>query len=348
MTRFPGATVFQTYSWARAYSEWSPRDIPVFIYVRDRADNIVAQLLLFVANEFERRGARYNRILRFAPSRLGLGNRIRWSYGPLVLDRSRSSDILNAILCAVTGIARDRNVVLVDGASPPLTYSSETYLDAFRKQSKRIMEWGTFITDVTRDEQTIWENLNKKVRNDVRRAEKEIVVKEVTSDELLLEYASLLLRFNAVRRRIFSKPEIANRWYRIFWKWGNQCQSTQKLFLAYKGNQPCAGLVVNGFNGNVTQHDVISDGSKGNLGGPLLTWHAIKWAHHTGFKTFDFVGVNPSSSASEKERAIYFYKSKWAGVYRTHYRILKIMKPFKEKLGWISEKALQRFQAVGI
>jgi hypothetical protein len=334
LSRSSSATVFQSYQWARAYLE-ALHDIPLFLTVRDKSENVVAQLLLFVVNEFERRlSPRYNRYLRFVPSRLGVGTRLVWSYGPIIHDESLVAEILESILEEADKLAHEWGATQIYGISPPLETHSDEYRDTYRRSSYTVQDWGTFVTDVTRDEQTIWSALDKKTRNDIRRAESRIVIREVTDRGLLAKFALLSAKFNEVKR---GRPEAseAMKYYDVFWKWLHRSDQSvspaSNVFLAFEDEQPRAGLMLNSFNGNVTQHSVISDGAKGNLGGPLLTWQAIRWAHSCGCKTLDLVGVNPSPSNPE-EKGIYFYKSKWGGTFRRQYNLLRIVKPLGVKL----------------
>lgn len=348
------STVSQTYQWSQAYLE-ALRDIPLFLTVRDRTDTVVAQLLLFVINEYERRlSPPYNRALRFLPSRLGTGTKLIWSYGPVIHDMSRAKTVLKLILEEVDELAREWNVTQIYGTTPPLVDHTDEYRDPYARSSYRIVDWGTFIVDATRDVNTIWGSLDNKftitttrsdyttttatvgtttTRNDIKRAADKMIVREVTDDDLLLKFASLSLRFNEAKR---GRPneESAIRYYKIFWNNLHYSKRTlspiSKLFIAFQDKEPRAGLMLNSFSGNVTQHNVVSDGSKGNLGGTLLTWHAIGWAHSCGFKTLDLTGVNPNPSSPE-ERGIYSYKSKWSGSFRTQYNLIKVLKPFKTK-----------------
>ncbi len=324
------ATVFQTSLWAKVYSEYE-KDTPIFIYVKDRADTIVAQLLLFVMNKDQYEPGQYSRALRFASSKLGIGTRILWNYGPLIQNKTHIRDILQLILHEVKRIAKDWNATLIAGSSPPLTHLDDAYLRVYADDPYQINKWGTFIVDVVHDEEILWSRLDKKARNDVRRAEKKTVIKEVTDDEHLVEYALLAAKFNKTKRGIISNRENAIRWFRTHWKCMHESNIQGRLILAYQNESPVAGLQLYSFNGNVTQHAVLNDGSIANLGGPLLTWNAIKCAHSIGARTFDFVGVNPSPS-DQKEKAIYFYKSKWGGDLRTLYKYTRIVDPLKVKL----------------
>jgi hypothetical protein len=349
LARSPYSTIAQTYQWSQAYLE-ALRDIPLYLTVRDQTDTVVAQLLLFVINEYERRmSPPYNRVLRYLPSRLGTGTRLVWSYGPVIHAPSQTTEILKVILDTTDRVAEEWKVAQIYGITPALDDRVQEYGDLYRA-SYRVQDWGTFVTDVTVEEDVIWNSFDNKTRNDVRRAERNLTVVEVTDDTLLSKFASLAVKFNDVKR---GKPNVdaALSYYRIFWKYlceTNAPGSLTKFLLAFDGQEARAGVMLSSFNGNVTQHSVLSDGSKGNLGGPLLTWHAIKWAHSHGLRTLDLVGVNPSPTSPE-EKGIYFYKSRWAGAYRTQYNLIKVLKPFKTKVfaGYVKvQKGLWNLQGI--
>ena len=173
----------------------------------------------------------------------------------------------------------------------------------------------------------------------------------MTDDNLLRRFASLSVKFNEVKR---GRPneEAALKYYRIFWDKFHEAAAgpapISTFFLAFQDDEARAGLTLNGFNGNVTQHSVISDGSKGNLGGPLLTWHAIKWARSGGQRTLDLVGVNPAPTSPE-EKGIYFYKARWGGTFRTQLNLIKVLKPLKTKVfaGYLMlQKQVWRVQGI--
>lgn len=343
LAKCPAATAFQSYPWATAYHA-ALNDIPIFVHVRDEHDDIVAQLLLFVINQYERETPPYNRILRYVPSHLAVGTRIVWQYGPLIQKKSDASRITDAILDAVLNIAKEWSATQIYGTSSPLVDHSPRSLSAYKTRGFLVRNWGTFITDTGRTLDQIWASLDKKARNDVRRAEKELTIKDVESEDELRDFAALLTKFNRTKRGIVHAEEAALRYYKAFWKHlhvlDREPFQAYRQFLTYRGDQAVAGLVINSLNGNVTQHSVISDGSRSNLGGPLLTWHAIRWSNTFGSKTLDLVGVNPLSSDS-KERAIYFYKSKWAGTFRDQYHFIMVRDRFKDRI-FLASNLVQR------
>jgi len=334
LLKYPDSTVSQTYAWARAYSE-GLGDRPLFLQVRDGRDDVVAQLLMFKINYYERSDPSYNQLLRRVGSSLGIGGNLVWHYGPLVQDKFRTAETMNAILGAVNAILKASKATLAFGTSPPLGRVSDECLDAYRSSSYSVKEWGSFIIDVTRDEEVLWRSLNKKTRNDVRRAEKTMYVKDVTDGTLIAEFASLLVEYDEHRWNLAIDKERTVQYYRTFTRCmhesGGALLPAYKVILAYEGDKARAGLVLQCFNGNATQYSVISDGSQGNLGGPLLTWHAIRWAHSFGARTLDLVGVNPSPK-DVKEQSIYFYKSKWGGEFRMHYHFIRNLRPFRSWL----------------
>lgn len=257
-----------------------------------------------------------------------------WACGPIIHDKTRAANILESILREVYSLAREWNATQIYGTSPPLVDNMEKNGETFSHRSFLIQEWGTFITDVTCGQETIWNSLDKKTRNGVRRAEaRGISIREVTDEDLLSEFARLSTRFNQMKKGTPDIEEVI-RYYKTFLKCFHESYQTaspsSSLLLAYE-KEPRAGLMLNSFNGNVTQHNVISDGSRGNLGGPLLGWEAIKWAQTNSCRTLDLVGVNPTTSNPEEE-GICFYKSQWGGAFRKQYNVIKIMKPLNAKV----------------
>ena len=76
-----------------------------------------------------------------------------------------------------------------------------------------------------------------------------------------------------------------------------------------------------------------------NVGGPLLTWHAIKWAKESGFKTYDFSGgeSDPKNEKdykrySEQWDSLFSYKKKWGGEEIPYFQFIKIVNEKSYKL----------------
>jgi hypothetical protein len=328
---YPASTICQTHSWATALSTVLKYK-PIFIRVKDDNGSTAGQLLLFVEDEFERAFPPYNALFRFAGRKLGLGRNLVWQYGPLIAKNDRSVEVLRLILRTIDTIARDWNITEIHGTTPPLDTVNE-YLVEYN-QTCSTLEWGTFIVNTTRDEEILWRALEKTAREDVRRAKKQnMTVKEVTNESLLLDYAALAAKYSNLKRNVLVNAEAVAKAYQVSWRcMQSATDGLYRMFLAVRNNEPKAGLSVYAFNGNATQYNLINDGSPGNPGGSLLTWNVIRWAHSSGMKTLDLTGVNPSPQADDKEKAIYRYKSKWGGTYRTHYHIMRKSSPFRARL----------------
>jgi lipid II:glycine glycyltransferase (peptidoglycan interpeptide bridge formation enzyme) len=75
-----------------------------------------------------------------------------------------------------------------------------------------------------------------------------------------------------------------------------------------------------------------------SVGGPALTWHAIKWAKERGMRIYDFSGVlapsddGKNDSYREQWEGLTKYKRKWGGQEYPYYHFIKIIHPLRYKL----------------
>jgi len=116
--------------------------------------------------------------------------------------------------------------------------------------------------------------------------------------------------------------------------------------LAYKDDKLLAGLRIGRFNGIAYTHKAINAYSQpANVAGPLLTWHAIKWAKELGFNTYDLSGgesepknEKDSKRYSEQWNSLLSYKRKWGGEEFPYFHFIKIINKKSHKLFRILSK----------
>lgn len=168
----------------------------------------------------------------------------------------------------------------------------------------------TFIIDTTKPEKEIWSAVDKDAgRWAVRKAEKLgiYVIEAKTETELKEYYEKLCLD---TRERIEIEPYPFEYLKKIREVLGEGC----KLFIAKKGNEPIAGIMLMVFNGCATVCSVAT--STENLkthAGDLIWWHAISWSCKNKISYFDLSGIDPLAPEGSKFHKIFMFKKKWGG-----------------------------------
>lgn len=311
---------------------------PLFIYVFDESNIVQAQLGLIILNSASRfsSGLFLGSITNF----FGLATRAMWTSGPIIHTRNKKSriEILDVIIEAMESIAESYNLVLIGGYSPPQDLQvDEEYKIEFKKNKYEIINLHTYTTDLTQSIDEIWDGVLKKPKGDVTRAfRKNIVVKEVENNNDLKEYAVLLKKWRESKGAEIKDPL---KFVERYWNYYKTMESG-RIFLAYEEGELISGLRVGCFNGIVYTQEVINNYEKpSNLGGTLLTWHAVQWAKNSKMRVYDFSGISDgpenvkkNQNQNKKWLSLEFYKSKWGGKKFMYYQFLKIRKKKKYRL----------------
>lgn len=316
------STMYQVPSYLDVYKQVFDSK-PFFIMVKKK-NKVVGQLAILIHTKYYWKDA--NVVSKTIGSKLNLNSILRWEYGPIIHDSFDKEEILNELLMAVERISEENNVTMIRGTtSPLLTFD---YSKIFAKYGYRCSKWATFITDLHKDPQTLYDTLSKETRYDIRKSEKNVLELEIV-DSLpsFQEYARLAFssRIRAGERRkenpLFVKKFWENQYHRGY----------LKVFLARKNGELLGAIENMVFNKNVIQYGVVNAPKTHPLGGTFLTWNAIKWSIENNCHTYDMGGINPVPQ-NEKEKSINFYKSKWGGKRLDYGRYIKIRKTAKSKL----------------
>jgi len=198
---------------------------------------------------------------------------------------------------------------------------NEEYLHLFQQNKFVTSQEVTFISDLTKPIDYLWQNVSKKTRGDVNRAKRRnIIVKEVQTVEDLKEF--LMLHKSWAQTKGL---EIIDPFKDLDKLWHNHKSGTEKFFLAYQNEKLISGLRIACFNGIAYTHFVVSSYSEStSLGGTLLTWSAVEWGKNTGVRLYDFSG-GPKSSL-DNNHTLLFYKKKWGGDEHIHHNMVKTQK----------------------
>jgi peptidoglycan pentaglycine glycine transferase (the first glycine) len=328
------SSFFQTYEYLQCES--SSKNFPMFIYIFDEKNEIKAQLGVIVRQSIS---IYSSSILRKCFSNFSsLSRKISWAGGPILYEENniKRLKIIQELIKALEEISQSFNIAIIDGYTPPYDFLVNNYLNTLTEENYNIQKFFTFITELDINIDQIWNKIYKNTSRDILRAEKrEIKIKELETIEELEQYFNLNSKW-AKTKGIESSLDIEYK--KSYWKYYQS--KKEKIFLAYEGDELVTGHRLGCFNGIIYSHLVTNSYLKPtSLGGPLLTWHAIKWAKESGYKKYDFSGgETPPLDKSQNQKyekqwgSLLKYKSRWGGNEFPYYHIFKINRKTSYKL----------------
>ena len=322
----PASTAYQVSDYYQPY-QLSYESKPVYISVTDPRGKIVGQLSAVIhTTDF---WSEPNIISKLIGSKLDFGSTLSWFHGPIVHDQENSEEILSIILDSIDKIAIENKVNLVKGSSAPMMTNIDS--KSFKKTGYTINPWITYITDLKREVDEIYNSLHNKTRYDIRKGEKkglefEVVSKKESFDLYLEVKYQEEKKIEKVRK--LNKKFADNVWETSYKK------GYEKMFLARFEGKPIAAIVSVLFNKNLVQMGVGNSPDRNLYGGPFLTWNSIKWAAENNFLTYDVGGSNPFPT-SKKEEGINLFKSKWASKKIEYFMFTKVFNKTRSKLSTV-------------
>lgn len=333
------STFFQTKEYL-SYKD--PMRFPQFILVINKKNEIVGQLGLTITKERRAYSTKFLKQVMKITSKLG--NRGSWVGGPIIFSEEKKErlDILDLIIQALDKIAKENNLMIIDGYSPPQDFLVDyNYKEQFLKNGYQIENFATLMSYLNQSMDDLWNKVKKSARNDVTKAKREnIIVKEISDKTDLINYKKLNQEWAKTKGFQIANPD------KIDQHWEYLTSGIQKFFLAYQNNKILAGLRVGFFNKIAYTHQVLNSYSKaGNVAGPLLSWHAIEWAKKEGLSIYDFSGgkASPKNESDhqnydEQWKSLFAYKQKWGGEEIPYYHFIKIINKERYKLFRILSK----------
>lgn len=330
----PSSTTYQTSNWAQVYHEVYGSK-PVFIAIEKPNGELVGQLTTVIHNRYF--WIKSNIIAQTLGIKLNLRTYINWFYGPIIYDESLTNEIIHEIILALDKLSKDNNVQMIRGASIPVQKSNTIYKNLGYQEAK----WSTYIIDLTKSIDTLFNSLDKNTRYDIRKSEKNDLdfkfadTKDELEQYLNLKYDSIERGGGKIIKNSKKREKIISAFNNAHWNLLHK-KGLEKLFLVKQNDELLGGITCFTFNQNMFQHGVGNSSNTKLLGGTFLTWNAIKWGIENRFHNFDLGGVNPNPS-STKEQQIDFYKSKWGGQKLDYVVYTKTLDKLKVKLGAILE-----------
>jgi len=299
------SNICQTYEWALV-----SRKKPLFFVVIDKNDAWIAGWLIF-------------------ESKLPFLKTISIFSEPIIMVEKEKDIIIDLLWDNI----EKRKPIFVEW----LDYANSKWGDKnffINKKFDKIIEYGSYVLDLEKDNQVIWDAIDKKHRNVIRNAEKRgVIIKETTN---IKKY--YFLSQETYRRSMAAGPSF-QAFKKVFDSLGssNMC----RIFFAEKDGKIMAAAFMLLCGEKVTYwHGATSDNSI--LGSSnLLHWHLIKKFKSKKFKFYDFGGA--SFEGEGKVKGINTFKKKFGGDLKIFYggnkiyssggfKLFRILKEIKLKL----------------
>ena len=305
---------------------------PIFISVLDEKNAVVGQLgLLIIKTSVQYGGAIFQKLSKIIS---GVSTRGIWQYGPTIHTENKmeKKEILRMILKANNEIIKKYNLVFIEGYSAPLDVSlCDEEIKEYEKYGYNTKKFVAFLTDLKKPIEEIWKNVQQYAKKNVNRAAKRgVTVKELKTFEDSKQAISLFQKWGKTKGLIISDPEQQLKKF-----WDRQNSGFEKTFLAFKEEQLVSSITISHFNNIVVPIQVLNSYSSiaRNLGGPALTWYAIKWSKEFKFGIYDITGgplLPENEQVNDKKRpfSLIHYKKKWGGKQYIHYHFIKINKKY--------------------
>ena len=328
---------YATFYQSSKFLEADESRFPIFIYIVDEKNNVKGQLALSI---LKKQSALSSKKLKSYMDKISnLGNRGTWVSGPIIHSRSKEErvKILEKIFDAINEVIEKFDLILIDGYSPPQDMQvDKKYTNLFKKNNFKNEKFVTFVFDVEKPLEAIWSEVQKYMRVGVRRSEKRgISIIELKTKQQLEEYFKLENQWSKTKG---IKDELDLSTLDIEWSKINS--GFKKIFLAYKNRELISALKIVHFNKIVLPIKVLSSYSHPtSLGGPILTWTAIKWTKENKMRMYDLTGgeapPKTGKNLSDYEKrwgGIMKYKRKWGGEELEYHHFIKVQNDSKYKL----------------
>jgi len=322
------STYLQTVEYLNVNS--NENTFPIFISVLDEKNAVVGQLgLLIIKTSVQYGGALFQKLSKIIS---GVSTRGIWQYGPTIHTENKmeKKEILRMILKANNEIIKKYNLVFIEGYSAPLNVSlCDEEIKEYEKYGYNTKKFVAFLTDLKKPIEEIWKNVQHYAKKNVNRAAKRgVTIKELKTFEDSKQAISLFQKWGKTKGLIISDPEQQLKKF-----WDRQNSGFEKTFLAFKEEQLVSSITISHFNNIVVPIQVLNSYSSiaRNLGGPALTWYAIKWSKEFKFGIYDITGgplLPENEQVNDKKRpfSLIHYKKKWGGKQYIHYHFIKINK----------------------
>lgn len=303
----PHGNIFQTPEMAEIYMQTKRRE-PIFIAALSNDGEIIALMQAMAISEID--------------GSLGcFSGRSIIQGGPLFIESDKSSTALKSLMENYDKIAHKKGLytqirnlhdnINISHIFKGLGYKYENHLNYF--------------VDLTKSREELWENLSKKRRNGIRKAEKNgVIIEEIENRNLISSFYELIQE--TYRNAKLPLADIT------FFKSAFEILGPNKMvkFFLAKYKDKYIGAI-----GILIYKKIIYDWYAGAslehlhlCPNDILTWHAIEWGHEKGYQTFDFGGAGKT----DKEYGVRDFKKQFGGNLVNLGRYTKVYSPIRMKI----------------
>ena len=181
----------------------------------------------------------------------------------------------------------------------------------------------TFLVDLKKPVDELWNNLEKSARYDVRKATKSgLSVRLAEKRSEIEEYYKLFV--DTANRVGFGTDSRSKTFYYDIWDklYG---KGLVKIFFTEFNNEVIAGIVCLLYKTTIIEFDAATlNEYRSYQPHSLLNWHVLEWAHQNGFEWLDLAGADLSN--------LYQFKKKWGGELYDYFVFTKTYPSLKYKL----------------
>ena len=299
-------TIYQT----KEFSDYllTTNQEPIFLKFLDSKGEIIGQLLLTkkIRPKLEKFSSFIDTVRR------GKNYVLKWSYGPVFFDETKSDEIWDKLL----EYLKSRNPIVKGTTHPFSPTLSKNFKNFFQAT-----DWCTFILDLQKSKEEIYKNIDKhSAKKNIDRAiNRGVIIEEIKDLKTLEEYNDLI---NTKKKEMkINTIDFENR--------KNHFHFLSKVgyrgFLAKMDDIPISGLFFSYFNNYMIESGLARsaiDYEKKLYSQDLIKWKIIEWGIENKMNWFDFAGANPKPQ-NQKEEGILRYKKKWGGKQYQYYIIGK-------------------------
>lgn len=182
--------------------------------------------------------------------------------------------------------------------------------EAFAAAGFEAKPCATFIIDLSRPRDGLWQGLDSSARRKVKNAQAAgIQTRIVDASQTVAAYFDIVTE-NRKRNKLAPYAEKSN-----WGMWHSFQRGGGRLMVAEKEGEVLGGIMISTFGGYVNEWSpsVCQKALEEKwYVGDALHWAVIEWAQQNGCTHYDLTGV-AVEPANDKEKGIYGFKQKWGG-----------------------------------
>jgi peptidoglycan pentaglycine glycine transferase (the first glycine) len=245
--------------------------------------------------------------------RMLLGSMAYVPKGPVADPRDRETWV--RLLRTLRNWGRERGVAFLkiepnwEGEHPLAPLFEE---EGYRAAAHAVQPRTTILVTLEKDEEEILQQMKPKTRYNIRLAERKgVTVREGGEGEVSVFYELMEETKDRDAFGIHGRGYYLEAW-RTF-----APQDRARLFLAYYGDEPLAGLMAFAFGSTAYYlYGASSNRHRNLMPNHLLQWRAMLWAREQGYTTYDLWGVPDEAGEEEEDMEEVLGRGGLWGVYR--------------------------------